>query len=112
MTTQTALPGKEPPGGDHCPAAGPGPGPAPRLSAPHPGPGRGGGPHHLETHFIDSSGVLAWGFLSCRPDCPFTPWDYPGDTRAEFIRLAQLVTEQGHELYIADLNHLGFDACR
>lgn len=69
-------------------------------------------PHNLETHFIDSSGLLAWNFFQSEADFPFCDWDFSGSTEAEFEHLCQLVHEQGHDVYIADHDHLGVYACR
>lgn len=68
--------------------------------------------HNLETHFIDSSGVVAWDLFSNKPDYPFTPWNIPGDTQAEFEHLCRLIERVDMDIYIADYEHLGFYSCR
>lgn len=69
-------------------------------------------PHNLETHFIDSSGLLAYDFFRQTPDYPFHDWDFDADTGQEFDTLSRILHEEGHDLYIADYEHLGVYACR
>ncbi|MCB1757774.1 MAG: YcaO-like family protein, partial [Gammaproteobacteria bacterium] len=67
---------------------------------------------NLETHFIDSSGVIGWRFLHKQADHEFTPWDFSGDSETEFNTLCGLIHALGHDIYIADLEHLGVYVCR
>ncbi len=69
-------------------------------------------PHNLETHFIDSSGLLAYDFFRATPDYPFVDWDFDADTGREFETLCRLLQDEGKEIYIADYEHLGVYACR
>ena len=69
-------------------------------------------PHNLETHFIDSSGLLAYDFFRSTPDYPFTDWDFDAATGREFETLCQLLHDEGHDIYISDFEHLGIYACR
>lgn len=68
--------------------------------------------HNLETHFIDSSGLIAYDFFKDTPDFPFKDWDHDADTRNEFTYLAQIIHDLGHDIYIMDYRHLGVYACR
>ncbi len=69
-------------------------------------------PHNLELHFVDSSGVVGWDFLRSPGDHEFVAWDFADDTRHEAERLVALIHELGHEVYVADHDHLGVPACR
>ncbi len=69
-------------------------------------------PHNLETHFIDSSGLIAYDFFRSSADYPFTDWDFDADTGREFETLCALLHDEGHDIYIADYEHLGVYACR
>ena len=69
-------------------------------------------PHNLESHFIDSSGLIAWDFLGDKPDYAFCDWDFSGDTQSEFEWLVQLIHDQGFDIYIADYPQLGVYSCR
>ncbi|GGK74781.1 30S ribosomal protein S12 methylthiotransferase accessory factor YcaO [Amphritea balenae] len=68
--------------------------------------------HNLETHFADSSGSVAWDMFSEKTDYEFTEWNIEGDTKAEFEHLCHLIHKVDMDIYIADYDHLGIDACR
>ena len=67
---------------------------------------------NLETHFIDSSGVVHWNFLRDDADYEFVDWNFEGDTAAEYQHLLEKLHAEGHDVYIADYDHLGVYACR
>lgn len=69
-------------------------------------------PTNLETHFTDSSGHLGWDMLRTPPSFEFTHWNFEQDNRTTCQHLIELIHQQGHEVYIADYQHLGVDACR
>ena len=68
--------------------------------------------HNLETHFIDSSGVLSWTMLRTSADFDFVHWNFEGDTQAEFNYLLECLSPLESDVYIADYTHLGVYACR
>ncbi|MDR0805584.1 MAG: YcaO-like family protein [Enterobacteriaceae bacterium] len=67
---------------------------------------------NLETHFIDSSGLISWDLFKQHVDYPFVDWDFSGTSEQEFTTLMQIFHKQQIEVYIADYQHLGVDACR
>lgn len=69
-------------------------------------------PHNLETHFIDSSGLLFYRFFQQQSDYPFTDWNFDADTGKEFETLVSIIQQTGFELYIADYQHLAVYSCR
>jgi len=69
-------------------------------------------PHNLETHFIDSSGVVAWDLMSSTTDYPFARWNIEGNTQAEFEELCFKIHRVDMDIYIADYEHLGVYTCR
>ncbi len=69
-------------------------------------------PENLETHFIDSSGVIAWRFLGERPDFSFHHWNFSETTEEDCAWLIRRVHADGRDVYIADYEHLGVYACR
>ena len=69
-------------------------------------------PFNLESHFIDSDGLLAWSMFRDRPDHPFTPWDFTGPTGQEYTRLLDIVTASGATAYQAEYRHCGIYVCR
>ena len=68
--------------------------------------------HNLETHFIDSSGLISWDLFQDTPDFPFNEWNFAGTTEQEFNHLIGIFHELEQPVYIADYEHLGVYACR
>ncbi len=67
---------------------------------------------NLETHFIDSSGLISWDFLKDEADYTFKRCDFDGTTDEEFTWLCELIHESGRDIYISDYDHLGVYGCR
>ncbi len=68
--------------------------------------------HNLETHFIDSSGLISYDFFRSSPDYEFVDWDHNSTTEEEFAYCCKLIHEMGKDIYISDYNHLDVYACR
>jgi len=68
--------------------------------------------HNLETHFIDSSGLIAYDFFKNKPDYEFADWDHNSSTENEFDYCCRIIHEMGFDIYIADYNHLDVYSCR
>ncbi len=76
-------------------------------------------PQNLETHFIDSSGIISWKFLQNKPDYEFTDWgnrqvnqDTQSSTADEFTELCNSIHKEGNQIYISDHQELGICCCR
>ncbi|MEW3090834.1 YcaO-like family protein [Escherichia coli] len=67
---------------------------------------------NLETHFIDSSGLISWDLFKQDADYPFVDWSFSGTTEEEFATLMAIFKKEDKEVYIADYEHLGVYACR
>lgn len=67
---------------------------------------------NLETHFIDSSGLISWDMFKQDADYPFVDWSFSGSTQEEFATLMSIFDKEGAEVYIADYEHLDVYACR
>ncbi|WP_049200397.1 30S ribosomal protein S12 methylthiotransferase accessory factor YcaO [Serratia marcescens] len=67
---------------------------------------------NLETHFIDSSGLISWDLFKQDADYPFVDWNFSGSTQEEFATLMNIFDKEDAEVYIADYEHLGVYACR
>ncbi|RKR77208.1 ribosomal protein S12 methylthiotransferase accessory factor [Otariodibacter oris] len=67
---------------------------------------------NLETHFIDSSGLISWDLFKSDADYPFVHWDFSGSTEQEFSNLMAIFNKHKQEVYIMDYEHLGVYACR
>lgn len=68
--------------------------------------------HNLETHFIDSSGLVSWDLFSSETDYEFVDWNIEGSTKDEFEHLCHLIHKVDMDIYIADYEHLGVYCCR
>lgn len=67
---------------------------------------------NLETHFIDSSGLICWDLFKDTADYEFKDWDFSGSTQQEFDNLMAIFQSDDQEVYIADYQHLDVYACR
>lgn len=67
---------------------------------------------NLETHFIDSSGLISWDMFKDDADYPFVDWSFAGTTHEEFDTLMAIFRTEDKEVYIADYEHLSVYACR
>lgn len=67
---------------------------------------------NLETHFIDSSGLISWDLFKDEADYEFVHWDFSGTTEEEFSNLMAIFNRLQQEVYIMDYEHLGVYACR
>lgn len=67
---------------------------------------------NLETHFIDSSGLISWDMFKQDADYPFADWSFSGTTEEEFATLMAIFDAEDQEVYIADYQHLDVYACR
>ncbi len=70
---------------------------------------------NLEIHFVDSSGILHWNFLGDTPDFEFCDWNFSTPDAAtghDCTWLMDRIHAMGHDIYVADFEHLGVYACR
>ena len=67
---------------------------------------------NLEVHFVDSSGVIAWDFLSDTSDYPFVDWNFSGTTDEDYRWLVDAIHAEGKDIYIADFDEQGAYSCR
>ncbi|MCO6524360.1 MAG: YcaO-like family protein, partial [Candidatus Schmidhempelia sp.] len=67
---------------------------------------------NLETHFIDSSGLISWDLFNTDADYEFIDWDFSGTTEQEYDNLMQILKKQQIETLIMDYQHLGVYVCR
>ncbi len=69
-------------------------------------------PFNLESHFIDSDGLLSWDMFNSRADFEFSPWNFTGSTEQEFKKLQHLISGKGFQIYRAEYLHCGMYSCR
>ncbi len=68
--------------------------------------------HNLESHFIDSSGLIAYDFFKRAPDYDFVDWEHDASTHNEFEYLCNIIHDMGYDIYISDYEHLDVYSCR
>ena len=68
--------------------------------------------NNIIDHFIDSTGVISWKFFSEKSDFSFIEWDFSGTTEEEYNYLMSILNQLEKEVYIADYEELGVNACR
>ncbi|MCK6593935.1 MAG: OsmC domain/YcaO domain-containing protein [Bacteriovoracaceae bacterium] len=68
--------------------------------------------NNIVDHFIDSTGVISWKFFSQNYDYDFVEWNFEGTTKEEYDYLMNILKELDKEVYIADFEELGVNACR
>jgi ribosomal protein S12 methylthiotransferase accessory factor len=67
---------------------------------------------NIEIHFVDSSGIVHWNFLNEEADFEFVDWNFSASTRDDYAWLCDRIHADGHDIYVADFEHLGVYACR
>ncbi|QLB12569.1 ribosomal protein S12 methylthiotransferase accessory factor [Bisgaardia hudsonensis] len=68
---------------------------------------------NLETHFIDSSGLISWDLFKQETDFEFTDWNFSApSTQQEYENLMAIFQTEQKEVYIMDYQHLDVYACR
>jgi len=67
---------------------------------------------NLEAHFVDSSGVIAWDFLSDTSDYPFVDWNFSTSTGEDYQWLVDALHAEGKDIYVADFDEQGAYSCR
>lgn len=67
---------------------------------------------NLEIHFVDSSGVVHWDFFDEEADFDFVDWNFSSTTEGDYAWLCERIHADGHDIYVADFEHLGVYACR
>jgi len=67
---------------------------------------------NIEIHFVDSSGIIHWNFLGSQSDFPFHDWNFSSSTAEDYAWLVNAVHSSGHDIYVADFQHLSVYACR
>lgn len=67
---------------------------------------------NIEIHFVDSSGIISWNFLGSAPDFDFVDWNFSATTAEDYAWSVARIHAMGHDIYVADFDHLGVYACR
>lgn len=62
---------------------------------------------NLESHFVDSTGILPMQMFKNVPDYRFVAWDFSGDTQEQYKALRYMIAKLGFDIYIRSYNYLG-----
>ena len=73
-------------------------------------------PYNFVEHFIDSSGIVSWGFFGAKADYNFVEWNFAGQGATanadEAAKLFGILKDMGKEVYTTVHDQLGAMACR
>ena len=69
-------------------------------------------PYNLESHFIDSDGLLSWSMFRDDADYPFCLWSFSGSTTDEENHLQNLISQKHFTIYLREYLHCGLYCCR
>jgi ribosomal protein S12 methylthiotransferase accessory factor len=67
---------------------------------------------NIESHFINSVGLLSWKMFGNQSDYAFNDWDFQGSTSDEYNHLTAIVHAHNFEAYCAEYSHCGIYTCR
>ncbi len=71
---------------------------------------------NIEIHFVDFSGIVHWNFFGETADFEFVDRNFNdlenGKTADDYAWLYERIHADGHDIYVADFEHLGVYACR
>ncbi len=62
---------------------------------------------NLESHFVDSTGILPMQMFKNVPDYRFVAWDFSGNTQEQYKALRYMIAKLGFDIYIRSYNYLG-----
>ena len=67
---------------------------------------------NLESHFIDSTGILPMQMFKKIPDYRFVSWDFHGNTQEQYKALRYMIVKLGFDIYVRSYNYLGVSVYR
>ncbi|MBQ9220116.1 MAG: YcaO-like family protein [Succinivibrio dextrinosolvens] len=62
---------------------------------------------NLESHFVDSTGILPMQMFKKVPDYRFVAWDFSGNTQEQYKALRYMIAKLGFDIYVRSYNYLG-----
>ncbi len=67
---------------------------------------------NLESHFIDSTGILPMQMFKKIPNYRFVSWDFHGNTQEQYKALRYMIVKLGFDIYVRSYNYLGVSVYR
>lgn len=62
---------------------------------------------NIESHFVDSTGLLPMQMFRKIPDYRFVAWDFSGNTHEQYKALRYMIAKLGFDIYVRSYNYLG-----
>lgn len=62
---------------------------------------------NLESHFVDSTGILPMQMFRKIPDYKFVAWDFSGNTQEQYKALRYMIAKLGFDIYVRSYHELG-----
>lgn len=62
---------------------------------------------NLESHYINSTGLVHMDFFNKKPDVPFTKWGFSGTREEEWAYLLEIIKNEGYQVYLREYEFLG-----
>ena len=62
---------------------------------------------NLESHFVDSTGILPMQMFKRIPDYRFVAWDFSGNTQEQYKALRYMIAKLGYDIYVRSYSYLG-----
>lgn len=69
-------------------------------------------PTNLESHFVDSTGLLPIAMFKEHSDFAFVAWDFKGSTHDQYKALRYMIDKLGYDIYIRQYKQLSVNAYR
>ncbi|MGN1280343.1 MAG: 30S ribosomal protein S12 methylthiotransferase accessory factor YcaO [Succinivibrio sp.] len=67
---------------------------------------------NIESHFVDSTGVLPMQMFRKVPDYRFVAWDFSGNTHEQYKALRYMIAKLGFDIYVRSYSYLGVSVYR
>lgn len=67
---------------------------------------------NLESHFVDSTGLLPMQMFKAVPDYRFIAWDFSGSTHDQYKALRYMIAKLGFDIYVRSYKNLGVPVYR
>ncbi|WP_457576711.1 YcaO-like family protein [Desulfomarina sp.] len=68
--------------------------------------------YNIESHFINSDGLLSWQMFRDNAEYTFSPWNFSGTTSEELHQIKTIILSSGFPIYYREYNQFNMDVCR
>ena len=67
---------------------------------------------NIESHFVDSTGLLPWKMFHNQPNFKFVAWDFAGSSHDQYKALRYIIDKLGFDIYVRTYQNLGVPVYR